>query len=216
MWKCFTPEERKLMHTTSSFVHYKRGDVIYNAGDTPKSIMCLLKGRVKVVKPGVTGGKPQIVRVLKPAELFAYRAYFCGTEYVTSAYAMDDCLVTHFPLRNLREMIRTNPDVAFFLLHHLSDELGFSDNRIISLTQKHVRGRLAEALLTLEDRCGTGVNGDLDVRITREELASFSNMTTNNAIRTLSAFAHEGIVILKNKQIIIRNHKALEEISRLE
>lgn len=214
LWSSFTTEERKSIFQNITSKSFHRGDCIYLSGTSPKYIMCLRRGRVKVIKDGIAGGHQQIVRILKPVEVFAYRAYLAGTDYITSAYAMDDCDISFIPLEFMTDMIKNNNQLMFFFLHHLSEELGFSDYRIISLTQKHVRGRLAEALLTLEDRCGLQDNGVIDVRISREELANLSNMTTNNAIRTLSAFAREGIVELNGKQIIILDHKKLEDISR--
>jgi CRP-like cAMP-binding protein len=49
----------------------------------------------------------------------------------------------------------------------------------------------------------------------REELANMSNMTTSNAIRTLSQFAQEGVLSLNGRHIKILDEKELEHISRL-
>ena len=84
-----------------------------------------------------------------------------------------------------------------FILRHLATILGRSDERIVNLTQKHIRGRLAESLLML-----------------REDLACFSNMTTSNAIRTLSAFAAEGLVTINGRNITLKDIATLEKISK--
>ena len=49
----------------------------------------------------------------------------------------------------------------------------------------------------------------------REDLANMSNMTTANAIRTLSQFAQEGIISIDGRHIQITDETALEKISRL-
>ena len=49
----------------------------------------------------------------------------------------------------------------------------------------------------------------------REDLANMSNMTTSNAIRTLSQFAQENLLAIDGRRIQILNVKALEKISRL-
>ena len=51
--------------------------------------------------------------------------------------------------------------------------------------------------------------------MSREDLANLSNMTTSNAIRTLSQFASEGIVGIDGRKIKILNEPALTRISRL-
>ena len=47
----------------------------------------------------------------------------------------------------------------------------------------------------------------------RQELANLSNMTTANAIRTLSNFATEGIVGLNGTKIKIIDKEKLEQIN---
>jgi CRP-like cAMP-binding protein len=96
------------------------------------------------------------------------------------------------------------------------DELGFTNSRIISLTQKHVRGRLAESLLILRDIYGLESDGKtIQVIMSREDFASMSNMTTSNAIRTLSDMAHEGIIELNGRKVRIIDTACLEHISEL-
>ena len=96
----------------------------------------------------------------------------------------------------------------------LAVDLGKADQRIVSITQKHIRGRLAETLLDLLDVYGYGNDGEtLDLHITREDMANLSNMTTSNAIRTLSTFASEGLVEVHGRYIKLLDVAALQQIS---
>jgi hypothetical protein len=49
--------------------------------------------------------------------------------------------------------------------------------------------------------------------MSREDLAHLSNMTTSNAIRTLSNMQTEGILGLKGKSIVLLDEGKLEHIS---
>ena len=49
--------------------------------------------------------------------------------------------------------------------------------------------------------------------MSRDDLASMSNMSTSNAIRTLSAFAQEGLVEIVGKRIKVLDGEKLEDIS---
>lgn len=102
-----------------------------------------------------------------------------------------------------------------FILRHLATILGRSDERIVNLTQKHIRGRLAESLLMLQEEYGHEEESDnVCLRLSREDLACFSNMTTSNAIRTLSAFAAEGLVTINGRNITLKDIATLEKISK--
>lgn len=80
---------------------------------------------------------------------------------------------------------------------------------------KHIRGRLAESLLMLKDNYGMEEDGiTLSIYMAREDLANLSNMTTSNAIRTLSCFADEKIIAIDGRKIQIIDESRLRKISR--
>ena len=87
-------------------------------------------------------------------------------------------------------LVSQNNDLGMFFIRQLSIDLGIADERTVNLTQKHIRGRLAESLLFLKESYGLEEDGStLSIYLSREDLANLSNMTTSNAIRTLSNFA---------------------------
>jgi len=102
------------------------------------------------------------------------------------------------------------------LIQELAQELGFSNSRTVSLTQKHIRGRLAESLLFLRDTYGFEEDDEtIKVYLSREDIANLSNMTTSNAIRTLSTFASEEVISIDGRKIKIVNLSKLQRISEL-
>jgi CRP-like cAMP-binding protein len=102
------------------------------------------------------------------------------------------------------------------LIKVIVDELGVSNARTISLTQKHIRGRMAEALLLLRDTYGYEADGKtIRICLSREDIASLSNMTTSNAIRTLSNLASDGVIEIAGRKISIMDSTHLEHISEL-
>ena len=113
-------------------------------------------------------------------------------------------------------LIQENARLAWFFIQRLSANLGQADERTVSLTQKHIRGRLAEALLFLKDCYGVEEDGStLSIYLSREDLANLSNMTTSNAIRTLSVFAAEHIVAIDGRKIKLIDEGRLQRISRI-
>ncbi len=97
----------------------------------------------------------------------------------------------------------------------LSRNLGGSDTKIVNLTQKHIRGRLAEALIVLLENYGYEDDGTtLRIYMAREDLANLSNMTTSNAIRTLTAFVNEKILFVDGRRIRIINEPMLRKVSK--
>ena len=159
--------------------------------------------KVKVLKEGV-GGREQIVRMTKPIGFIGYRALFAGDHYISSAVAIEDSQICIIEKDALFEVVRKNGDLALAMLKELAIELGFSNERTVTLTQKHIRGRLAESLFFLVDTFGyEDDNQTIKVYLSREDIANLSNMTTSNAIRTLSSFSHENVISLDGRKIKI-------------
>ncbi len=178
-------------------------------------MMCLLKGKVKIFKDGV-GGRSQIIRMIKPVQYFGYRANFAHEKYLTSASAFEASTICMIPMTVVMDLIYGNPNLAMFFIRQLSVDLGIADERTVNLTQKHIRGRLAESLLFLKDNYGLEEDGaTLSIYLAREDLASLSNMTTSNAIRTLAAFVNEHLVAIDGRKIKLIDVERLKKISRL-
>lgn len=210
-----TAKQQEELHQNLSIQHFKKNETIYQEGEVPQMLHCLIHGKVKVYKDGV-GGRTQIVRVIKPVEYFGYRAYFANQNYVTSAAAFEASTVCLIPVELIEKWIMENCQLAMFFIRLLAVEVGNADQRTVNLTQKHIRGRLAEALLFLRDNYGLEEDGaTLSIYLSREDLANMSNMTTSNAIRTLSAFAQEKIIAIDGKKIKIIDSDSLERINKI-
>lgn len=215
VWRVLTDKERDILRHNSTIQHFKRNELIYCEGDEPKDMMCLLKGKVKIFKEGV-GGRSQIIRMIKPVQYFGYRANFAQEDYLTNASAFESSTVCMIPMVIVRELIMSNPDLAMFFIRQLSFDLGVADERTVNLTQKHIRGRLAESLLFLKDNYGLEEDGaTLSIYLSREDLANLSNMTTSNAIRTLSTFVSERIIAIDGRKIKLIDEEKLKKISRM-
>lgn len=215
VWRVLTEQEREILRIKSVIQHFRRNEMIYFEGDEPKELMCLLKGKVKISKRGV-GGRSQIIRMIKPIQYFAYRASFAGECYLTDASAFEASTVCIIPMTVVDSLIRANSKLAMFFIRQLSIDLGIADERTVNLTQKHIRGRLAESLLFLEDCYGLEEDGaTISIYLSREDLANLSNMTTSNAIRTLSTFVAEHTIALDGRKVKIIDEDRLRRISRM-
>lgn len=214
IWSILTNEEKHRIIDAFEIHNFKKNQIIYAEGEAPEYLWCLLKGKVKKFKEGV-GGRVQILRLIRPVQYFGYRAYFAQEPYVSSAGAFEASTIGSVPMELVMELIRDNNNLALFFIKELSRNLGGSDTKIVNLTQKHIRGRLAEALIVLKDNYGyEDDNSTLKIYMAREDLANLSNMTTSNAIRTLSGFVNEKIITVDGRRIRILNEAMLKKISK--
>ena len=215
IWRMLSVAERDQLRSNARIVHFKKNELIYLEEESARDLMILFKGKVKIYKSGV-GGRSQIIRIVKPIQYFGYRAYFARESYVTAASAFEACTVCMIPMELIEQFLRNNGELALHFIQMLSVDLGIADQRVVNLTQKHVRGRLAESLLFLKETYGMEEDGaTINIYLAREDLANLSNMTTSNAIRTLSNFVNERIISIDGRKIKIIDEERLHKISRI-
>jgi len=215
LYSVLNEADKSFLLENHSVKFYKKNEKIYIEGEKPKGLLCLGQGKVKVYKAGV-GGREQIVRMVAAPGFLGYRALFADDIHIASAVAIEECIIFFMPKDIIFKLIASNKKVCMNILRSFATELGFTRYRTVSLTQKHIRGRLAESLLYLLEIYGYEENGQtLNVQLSREDIANFSNMTTSNAIRTLSTFVNEKVIAVDGRSIKILEENKLERISEL-
>jgi CRP/FNR family transcriptional regulator, polysaccharide utilization system transcription regulator len=215
IFSLLTGEEKEELEQHISLTHYKKNEFIFKEGDRPNGFMMLVKGKVKIFKEGV-GGREQIIRMAKPLGIIGYRALFAEENHIASAVTIEESLICSVGSDFILHKALKNSHFSLKIIRKLSRELGFSNARTVTLTQKHIRGRLAESLLLLKNKYGFEHDGTtLKVYLSREDIANLSNMTTSNAIRTLSTFANEKVIAIDGRKIKILDPHRLERISKL-
>ena len=215
IWEPLSEQQRDFLSRHINIRIYSKNEMLYEEGDEPLYLMCLLSGKVKVFMSGV-GNRQQIIRTIKEQGFFGYRAAFVRERYHTSASAIKTSTVCLIPVNVIIELIKSNISLAIYFIKQLATMLGEADTLTINLTQKHLRGRLAESLISLKDKYGVEEDGStLSVYLSREDMACLSNMTTSNAIRTLSAFATENLIAIDGRKIKIIDDSKLRKISTI-
>lgn len=215
VWDVLTPDERQFVKNSFTVHHFKKNELIHCEGDTPTHMMVLASGKVKVYKDGV-GSRTQIIRMLKPGEHFGYRAIIASQTYNTTVSAFEDSTVYMLKADIFISILKHNNAFCYRFLEEIATDLADSDARTVNLTQKHIRGRLAEALLILRKNYGMEEDeATINIYLSREDLANLSNMTTSNAIRTLSNFVNEHIIAIDGRKLKIIDEERLIRISKM-
>ena len=215
IWSVLTESEREWLSERVNVIQLAKNTIIHSEGDKAEHMWTLATGKVRIYKEGV-GQRAQIIRLLKAQDLFGFRAVIAGDTYTSYASAFEPCKIFQVEATDFMYLLRKNNRFCFEVMTALARDLAVSEIQTVNLTQKHIRGRLAEALLTIRRNYGLDEDGvTLALRISREDLANMSNMTTSNAIRTLSQFAQEDLIAVDGRHIRILDEDALKKVSRI-
>lgn len=213
IWDLLTVQQQKALIENAITLTCDKGDYIYHDEEESVYLYCLIRGHAKLEKLGI-GGRNQIMRMFQPGDIFGYRSFFASQEHTTEAIAIENSLVACIPMTLVERFCHVNPELAMYFLRNLAVDLGKSDLRTLELTQKHIRGRLAGSIIFLIDKYGFEHDGKtLSICLSREDLASLSNMTTSNAIRTLASFAEEQILAVDGRRIKVLDASKLKHVN---
>lgn len=214
VWDVLSAEEKEQTGGAFRLIHIRKNQEIYCEGDEPTHINMLVSGKVRIHKEGV--GQRQIIRLLKPYDFFGFRAVIMGEKHHSSASALEDCTIYQLERGTFMQLVKHNNEFCYRMMVMIASHLASAETQTVNLTQKHIRGRLAESLLTLKERYGMDEDGvTIAMYMSREDLANMSSMTTANAIRTLSQFASEGVISVDGRKIKLLDEEEIKRISRL-
>ena len=189
---------------------YKKGQTLFIQGNHPFGIYCINKGNIKLTKIGVDG-KETIVRIVHSGDILGHRSLFTDDNYSATATAMEDTEVCFIDKKFILKVIKNNPCVALSLINKLSRDMGVAEKKLTSFHQKNVRERLAELILALKASHGVKI-GDkwrIDLKLTREEMATMIGTANETVIRFMTEFKEAGIIEQEGKVLYITNEEEL-------
>ncbi|WP_164848271.1 Crp/Fnr family transcriptional regulator [Halobacteriovorax sp. HLS] len=196
---------------------YKKGQTLFVQGNHPFGIYCISKGNVKVTKVG-PDGKESIVRICQGGDILGHRSLFTEEHYTATATAMEESEVCFIDKKYILKMIEEKPTVSLNIINKLSKDMGSAETKLSSFHQKNVRERLAELLLVLKKTHGTELADGkvkLDIKLTREEMATMIGTANETLIRFISEFKDEGLIEQDGKTLIIVKEEELLEWANL-
>jgi CRP-like cAMP-binding protein len=190
--------------------NYQRGQTIFSEGDDGTGFYVVVSGRVKIFKLSADG-KEQILHIFDEGEPFGEVAVFAGMHFPANAEAMVKSRIFYFPRNALVDLIKKDPFIAMNMLAVLSRRLRGFAALIEDLSLKEVPGRLAAHLLYLSKQKEGST--DLELTITKGQLASLLGTIPETLSRILTKMTKQGLVESSGPQIKILDREALLDLA---
>lgn len=210
LFSLLSSEELKIMNTNRFEVVFNTGENIVKQGTSASHMIMITRGMAKLYLEGFDK-KNLLLEIISPWKLFGGPGLFTDYRYHYSVSALMDTSACFIATENMRKVMRTNPDFSEALLKHCSLNGVSNFERLISLTQKQMHGRLADVLLYLSEKIYFSKHFSLN--ITRQEIGEMSNMTKESATRILKEFEQAGIIKLETKDVTLLDIEKLKQLS---
>jgi len=189
---------------------YKKGQTLFVQGNHPYGLYCISSGNIKLTKTG-NDGKETILRIVHSGDILGHRSLFTDDNYSATATALEDTIVCFIDKKFIINMMEKNPSISLNIINKLSRDMGQAERKLTSLHQRNVRERLGELILTLKTSHGIKENGRwrIDLKLTREEMATMIGTANETLIRFMTEFKEAGIIEQEGKVLYIKDEEEL-------
>jgi CheY-like chemotaxis protein/CRP-like cAMP-binding protein len=191
--------------------YFRPKDIIFAEDSFPTALYYVVKGKVKTYKTN-EDAKDFIINLFKHGDFFGYTPLLTNQPHVESAMALEDTELAIIPKEDFFALVYNNRDVANRFIRMISQSLMNKKDHLMHLAYDTVRKRVADALLTLQDRYQKEGSTDFSMKISRENLASMVGTSKECVIRVLSEFKQDKMIVTDLSEITIIDHDKLSQV----
>ncbi len=178
----------EVMYTAHSS-SYKRGEIIYKAGEESDSLYIVSKGKIKIYRLSESG-KEQLMRILNPGDFTGELALFNEGIHESYAEAMADTQVCMIKRSDLQEFLLKYPSISLRILAEFSSRLEQSEKQTTRFATEKVETRIALFLSELLEEATMEVT----LPMSKKDLASYLGTTPETISRKLAELEDAGII----------------------
>ena len=212
LFQSLRPAERESLRPLVRLKSFEESETVFREGDPAVWFHFVLGGRIKIVK-AAPDGRDVILEIFGPGDPVGALAAYEEGNFPASAIALESTTLLSLPRQEFFATLASNPALARGLLQGLT-------RRMIELTRKlserssRVEYRIARLFLALVDRLGRmeGRFLVLPMSLSRQEIADLVGTTQETAIRIMSRWNKDHLVLTETDGFRIPDRKRLEEI----
>jgi CRP-like cAMP-binding protein len=211
---CFqllTKDEIELVRTSKTQVLFRKGDNLTKQGAFASYVLFVMTGLAKQYLEGESTSNYNL-RIIRPGEFIGLSAVFSKNTFNYSSIALTDCHVFLVEKDTIAKVAQQNGMFAYSIIKRYCEQNSTLFSTIQNLNYKQMNGRLADTLLYLNSM--KSENADIFQLLSRKDIAEFTGISTESAVKLLKAFEKDGLIHLNDKDITLIDLATLDEISK--
>ena len=190
----------------------RKHEALFRRGD---AFQCLYAIRTGFFKTSVVArdGRDQVTGFQMAGELIGLDG-IVSEHHTCDAVALEDAEVCVIPFARLEELSREVKALQHHVHRIMSREIVRDQGVMLLLAGMRAEERVAAFLLNLVQRLhARGFSrSELLLRMTREEIGNYLGLQLETVSRTLSRFADDGVIAVRQRHLRILDHDALQRI----
>lgn len=215
--------EAEMLKRFVSVKKYRKGEIIFLDTEPYSGFYGILEGMVKIYKIS-NEGREHILHLEYSGSTFGEVPMFenmssdfeGGLTYPANATALEETTtVVLVPMKPFLEFLKSNNNVCLKMLSAFAKRMRFLNSHIESITLDDVSKRLSRYLLKeLEKKGRKSSDSDIELEITKYDLASHLGTILETLSRAFRKLHNEGIIEVKGKTISVLDVKGLRRYQK--
>lgn len=170
---------------------YPPESILYHEGDQAESVYTLRTGLVKLVR-FLPDGTFRIVRLLRKGDAFGLERLI-GENYGHTALAITGVSLCRIPVRTLRALNESYPQLHQRLLESWNQHLRRADDTIVQLSTGTIRRRVLFLIQMLAESAGHEKDRRVEL-LSREDMAAMLGVRLESLSRIIAELKRENIL----------------------
>jgi CRP/FNR family transcriptional regulator len=209
-FQILSDKEIEIINQDRYSVRYKPGETILKQGTSATHVLSLIDGIIKLYIEGV-GEKNLLLGLQNPFALIGGPGIHTDRKIHYSVVALTEVSVCFISIEQFNKVMQLNCKFSNQLIHHISIQAVNMFDKVISLTQKQMHGRMADGLLYLSREFYK--EDSFTLHLSRQDIADLTAMSKDSAIRILKDFERDGVIRLSSSKLEILDMDQLHDIS---
>ena len=191
---------------------YKKKQDIYQEGDSPLNVFYVKSGKVRSFLV-YQDGREITANLFSEGDFFGYESVLSNDRYTENAETLEASELHLIPKEEFNTLIFKNSGISKKFIELLAGSVREKRDQLLKLAYNSVRKRVADALIDLCDKVGTGTD-NCQIKISRDDLASMVGTANETISRTLADFKEENLIEKEGGTIRIVSLTKLKNIKQ--
>jgi CRP-like cAMP-binding protein len=201
-------EQIKLAEETSIH-HYPKNSLIFEEGNKCSGLYYIEKGTIKRYVLGMNK-RESIFDVCGPGEIFGHRILFNNDYHFDSSCSITDVKLHFIPKSIFLDLMDKNKDMTSAYINTLCQDSIKHIRHSQIIAQLNLKQRTAFYLLYLQSKNIDRTN--MDIEISRTDLANLLGTVQESAVRTLHEFKTANALLSTGRKMIIQDYNYFRQI----
>lgn len=213
MFQELSPALRERVASLSTLHVAPKGEELWHAGDAAELLTVIVSGLVKVVRHADPGDV--ILELFGSGDTVGAVAVYHHVPYPATAITMQPTTLLRLPRRDWLDLIEHDPVFARGMMNELSRLNMSLTRKFAGMHGTRVSERIAALFLTLAERMGrdTPQGIEIPIELSRQEIASMVGTTIESAIRVMSRWNQDGVLLTQDHHFVIPDREQLRHES---